>query len=98
MNDDIFRVAVALPAQHISGLVPRVAKWLKTAELRWHSNALAEFVCKASQSGKVSAALGVAANLLAFRDGPEIEEGPAEVTSPIAGWKPEPVSRFESYE
>jgi len=98
VNEDIFRIAVALPAQHIGGLVLRVEKWLKTAELRWHSHALADFVSKAAQSCNVPAALGVAANLLAFRDSPVIEDGPAEVTSPIAGWKPEPVSRFESYE
>lgn len=98
VNEDIFRIAVALPPEHVGGLVLRVEQWLKTADLRWHSHALAEFVSKAAQSGHVPAALGVAANLLAFRDSPLSEDGPAEVASPIAGWKPEPVSRFESYE
>lgn len=98
VNEDIFRIAVALPPEHMGGLVPRVEKWLKTAELRWHSHALAEFVSKAAQSGEVSTALRVAANLLSFRDSPSIKDGAAEATSPILDWKPEPVSRFESYE
>lgn len=98
VNEDIFRIAVALPPKDMEMLIPRIEKWLRTANLRWHSVALAQFVCKAAEGGKVPAALGVAANILAFRDAPTFEDGPAEMTSPIAGWKPEPVSRFESYE
>ena len=78
VNEDIFRIAVALPSQHIGGLVPRIEKWLRIADLRLHSHALAQFVCKAAECGKVPAALGMAANLLAFRDAPLIEDGPAE--------------------
>ena len=66
VNDNLFRVAAALPAEHVQVVVKRIRKWLATTEVRHHGQAVAKFLLKVIESGGIAMALGMLENLLSF--------------------------------
>jgi hypothetical protein len=97
VNEDIFRVGAAVGPQHVGPLIQQIADWLKAADLRWHSQLIGKFVNNVTGSGRIDGALTIAANLLAFRASPRAEDEPAPEANALA-WRPEPETRFDSYE
>lgn len=96
VNEDLFRAAVQLPAEHAPKVVKRVRPWIKTANIRLHSRNLAKFVQHLA-SHKIGTALGVLEDAISFAPG-EWPEGEKPKKKSMFDWEPEPVARFDSYE
>lgn len=96
VNDDLFRAAALLPPENVGPTVKKMHRWLKTADVRWHSQDVANLISNAAKGGKDFAAIGMMEDVLSFSP-PDEEKLPGIKRSDLAMWV-DAKTRFSAHE